>query len=95
MCLWIAQYLCRAYARVSAIRNLLDRIDVYLVPEPSPDASLMGNRYTAHGVDLDRAFPDRIAHRSNPVLPEPEVEALMEWAKRRNFLVSASFLGGT
>lgn len=95
MCLWIAQYLCEAYKTVSAIRNLLDTMEVYIVPDPSPDASAIGSRYTTRGVDLDRAFPDRLAKGSNPEVPETEVESLIEWLTERRFMVSASFLGGT
>lgn len=94
MCLWVAQYLCEAYQSVSVIRDLLDRIELVIVPDPSPDASAIGSRYTTRGVDLDRAFPDRVAKGSDPQVPEPEIEALVEWLGAQRFMVSMSFLGG-
>ena len=94
MCLWVAEHLCRKYDQDASIRSMMDHLDVYLLPDPSPDASLIGSRYTSHGVDLDRSFPDRVAHRSDPITPIPEVSALTEWAAQQRFVASASFLGG-
>lgn len=94
LCLWTAEYLCRAYETVSALRQLLDSLQVFLIPVPNPDAFRLGQRYTDRGIDLDRAFHDRMDATGNPLVTEPEVEALSEWYMYHNILASAMFRGG-
>ena len=94
MCLWVAEHLCDTYATLSETARILDKVDVYVMPDPSPDASVLGQRYNVHGKDIDRSFPDRFASLSNPDVPEPEVTALKRWAAKRRFVASASYLGG-
>lgn len=94
LCLWMAEYLCRAYETSSAIRQILDSVQVFLIPTPNPDASHLKQRYTHRGVDLDRAFHDRLDHLANPVTVEPEVQALSDWYTDHTILVSIMFRGG-
>jgi len=94
MCLWLAEYLCRAYQTSSAIRQILDELQVFIIPTPNPDASQLGQRYTHRGVDLDRAFHDRLDHLANPTMEEPEARALGAWFSEHVILASAMFRGG-
>lgn len=94
LCLWVIEYLCRSYSRVTVIRRLMDETDLVFIPTINPDATSINQRYTRRGVDLDRAFRDRVRHGTNPVLPEREVQGLTEWFLQQRFMVSMSFLGG-
>lgn len=94
LCLWVMEYLCRSYKKVTPIRRLMDNMDLVFIPVLNPDASGVNHRYTHTGVDLDRAFQDRLRHRSDPALSEREVQGLTEWFRQQQFVVSMSFLGG-
>lgn len=94
LCLMLAEYLCQAYIRTPAIRALLDRNRVFIVPMPNPDASYTRRRYTPRGMDMDRGFPDAENHLGDPEPLEREVAAWIEWLEAHQFGFSASFLGG-
>lgn len=94
LCLQLIQYLCQSYNRVPAIRRILDSTDLYIIPVLNPDATFIAQRYTHRGIDLDRAFPDRVARASNPVLSEPEIQGITGWLLERNFVAAVSLLGG-
>lgn len=94
MCLWVAEHLCETYSTLAQTAHILDKLDVYVMPDPSPDASVLGQRYNLHGKDIDRSFPDHFASLSNPAVPEPEVIALKQWTLARRFVASVSYLGG-
>ena len=94
MCLWLIEYICESYSRNPVIRRILDDNNIYVIPVLNPDARKIKQRYTHRGIDMDRAFHDRIAFGSNPVIPENLIETFTAWLQERNFMVSASFLGG-
>lgn len=94
MCLWLAEYLCEMYQSSSAVQSLLNRLTIFLVPEPSPDASTIGSRFTTRRIDIDRGFPERVMHRGDPAYPERETEALMQWALHNRPVAAATFVGG-
>lgn len=93
-CLWLAEYLCEEYATSTAVRFLMDKFNIQLIPVPNPDAFLIGLRYTTKGIDLDRSFPDRISHKYDSDFTEKEVQVLMDWAKGYRPIAGAALLGG-
>lgn len=94
MCLWLAEYLCELYEGSSAVRSLLNRLTIFFVPEPSPDASTIGSRFSTRRIDIDRGYPERVMHRGDPAYPEREAEALMQWALHNRPIAGATFIGG-
>jgi carboxypeptidase D len=64
----------------------------------NPDGFERGFRANAHGMDLNRNFPDvRFPHRetiSNSGSREPETRAVMNFTSQHNFVLSANFHGG-
>lgn len=94
LCLWIAEYLCEEYSSSSSTRRLMDQLRIHIIPDPSPDATRISTRYTTRGIDIDRGFPDRVQHTTDPEFIEREVEHLMDWVREHRPLAAASFLGG-
>jgi hypothetical protein len=101
----LADYLLTQYGQATAegqrVRNLLDNIEIWLNPLFNPDGTyrLGGDttvnravRSNAHGVDLNRNFPDRLVDSNNTTSGrEAETQAMMLWTQKHNFTLSANF----
>jgi hypothetical protein len=94
MCLWLAEYLCKEYDASAELRWLMDTMNIQIIPIPNPDSFMINLRYTTKGIDLDRAFPDRISHRYDPDFVEKEVLALIDWVEHYRPVAGATILGG-
>ena len=82
--------------------SLLNSVDVCINPLANPDGTYLGGnntvarsqRYNANNVDLNRNFPDPFG--TAPFYArQPEVQAMMDYAERNHFLVSANLHGGS
>lgn len=88
--------LLMSYGQDEQITNLVDNLQIYIMPSMNPDGANRGTRGNAKGIDLNRDFPD-FSTKDNKETYEgrqPETQAIMKWQKERRFVLSANFHGG-
>lgn len=91
----LAELLANNYGTDPALTELVDEMEIWLWPIFNPDGYVAGSRYNAHGVDLNRSFPDRIDDPiENPDGREPETRAAMYWGYDHRFVMGANYHGG-
>ncbi|XP_055503029.1 carboxypeptidase N catalytic chain [Leucoraja erinacea] len=117
----LAQYLCEEYNhRNPRVTNLIHETRIHILPTMNPDGyevaadqgpemnSYMTGRANAHGIDLNRNFPDlhlaahklqgKNHHISLPTDWQRQVEqetyAVIRWMQNYNFVLSANLHGG-
>ncbi|XP_046386124.1 carboxypeptidase D [Ischnura elegans] len=108
MLLLLAKYLCENYKTSGADGNratyLVDSIRIHFMPSMNPDGYEMAKegdkdgslgRENAHGMDLNRNFPDQYGVTKENKIPEPETAAVMKWIKSYPFVLSANLHGGS
>lgn len=94
----LADYLLKSYNDDPGAKELIDNLEIWINPLANPDGTYnSGNtisspvRYNAHGVDLNRNFPD-------PDLPnmvyEKETIDMMRFMGGHRFVLSANFHSG-
>ncbi len=97
-------YLLTNYGTDTEVTNLVDNLEIYINPSANPDASYRTNptdeinnpiRANNSGQDLNRNYPDNVAGLHDSGVYEDETIAFMNYAKSRNFVLSANFHGGT
>ena len=98
--LYLIGYLCEGYNTNATITQLVNSTRIHIMPSMNPDGyeiaqvgdqSGVVGRYNAHGVDLNRNFPDQYG---NDVAREPETLAVMQWIKQFPFVLSANLHNG-
>jgi len=105
--LFLAQYLLHNYNSNTRVKNLLDTIDVYLMPSLNPDGFAAAEeglcespptfkgRNNANNVDLNRDFPDQFdTDNDQNVTRQPETLAVMKWILNNTFVLSGNLHGG-
>ncbi len=91
--LWTLEHICDIYKHHEPMKNLIDSLDLWVVPSLNPDGYAAMSRYNAHHVDLNRNFPDRL--EGQPVLLQAETESIMNFMQSHTFVASLSFHGGS
>ncbi len=95
MLLNLIEDLLEGYGADPRLTTIVDEIDLHILVLMNPDGMEAGSRYNAHGVDLNRDFPDQY---TDPVDTfegrEPETVAVMQWTRERNFVLSMNYHGG-
>ena len=82
-------------AKNDTMNYIVDNTELYIMPLHNPDGNEAGSRYNAHGVDLNRVFPERIYGQENtPVGEEAEVAAMINWCNEHNFVLSSNMHNG-
>lgn len=77
------------------LKRLVDEVEIWIMPMMNPDGNSAGSRYNAHGVDLNRSFPDWVQDPYNTGLGrEPEIQAVMAFSDSMSFDLSANFHTG-
>ena len=84
------------YGKDPQVTNLLDRVQIYIMPSMNPDGAANSMRGNSKYVDLNRDFPDFSTTDNKDTVEgrQPETQAVMNWQKQRNFVLSANFHGG-
>ena len=88
--------LLQQYGKDPVITNLIDRVQIYIIPSMNPDGALRSSRGNGNSIDLNRDFPDFTTNDNQDVLTgrQPETQAVMKWQSTRKFKLSANFHGG-
>jgi carboxypeptidase D len=86
--------LCSQYvAKTEDIVKLVDNTHIFIMPSMNPDGYELRKRENAHGIDLNRDFPDQYEGYNHA--PQPESQALMQWSLGQHFVLSANMHGGS
>ncbi len=104
LCLHAIDRLLNDYEDDARRRALVDETAISFLPLMNPDGLALGTRFNAHGLDLNRSFPefpDDFAAGTyydgaplNTAGREPEVSAVMRWTADNSFVLSANFHTG-
>lgn len=95
LCLDFIYLLLENYGQDAAITDLVNDLEIWVLPLMNPDGYAAGTRYTSEGADLNRSFPDRIRDPVNTPEGRPtETRLLMNWAFEHSLVLSASFHTG-
>ena len=95
MCINLINYLVDHYGSDPRVTDLVDDVEIWIMPSLNPDGTELVQRYNAGNVDLNRDFPDYYADPVNtPDGRAPETRAVMEWAGARTLNLAANFHGG-
>ncbi|RZC40818.1 Peptidase M14 and/or CarboxypepD reg domain containing protein, partial [Asbolus verrucosus] len=108
--IYLAQYLLHNYGKDDRVTELVDSIDIHLMPSMNPDGfenSQEGfcetgdggvGRVNENSFDLNRDFPNKEHEESvfdqMTAYRQPETAALMRWILFEPFVLSANFHGG-
>ncbi len=96
MTIRLAELLTGSYGTEPELTALVDGMEIWLGPIHNPDGYVSGSRYNAHGVDLNRDFPDRITDPvDDPTGREPETQAFMVFGYEHRFVMGANYHTGT
>jgi hypothetical protein len=95
MTIRLAELLANSYGTDPDLTALVDEMEIWLCPVHNPDGYVAGSRYNAHGVDLNRDFPDRITDPvDDPAGREPETQAFMYFGYDHRFVMGANYHTG-
>jgi hypothetical protein len=96
LALRLAELLTSNYGTDTGLTELVDEMEIWLCPLYNPDGYMAGTRYNAHGVDLNRDFPDRITDANDdPAGREPETQANMLFVYDHSPVMGANYHTGT
>ena len=98
MCLDMIDYLLTNYGTVPRVTNIVDNIELWIVPCMNPWGYTNNTRYNANGYDLNRSFPEGSGPSPDPNTPvgrQPEVATIMNWSFAHSFTLAANFHEGT
>ena len=101
----LAEYLAHNYGVDDRVTELLDTVEVHILPTLNPDGFetkalffVDSVRQNIHNVDLNRAFPtwEDLGQTREQLLEdrEPEVKAAMEWIMDSPWVLSINFHDG-
>ena len=93
--LYLIEWLVEGYGNNPRATDIINNTDVFIMPSMNPDGFESGSRYNAHGIDLNRNFPDQFDDPNNSIIGrEPETKAVMEWSWEHHFVLSANMHTG-
>lgn len=96
MCIRLIQLLTSEYGNNTRITNLVNNTEIWICPMLNPDGFVLGQRFNATGIDLNRNFPMPFGGNQHPD-GNPwahETIAVMDFGNLHNFVLSANFHGG-
>ncbi|MBU1651581.1 hypothetical protein KKA00_05135, partial [bacterium] len=95
MCMYFINLLVDRYGIDPEINALVDDNELWIMPLMNPDGYVMGQRYNANGVDLNRNFPDRVDDPVNTTAGRAvETANVMNWSFDHQPILSANFHTG-
>ncbi len=95
MCLNLVDYLLTNYSVLERVSNIVNNVDVWIVPCMNPYGYINNTRYNANGTDLNRNFPEGYTGEPNTIDGRAkEVQTIMLWSFAHSFTLAANFHGG-
>ncbi len=97
LCLSLVDHLLSNYGSDPDITNLVDEVEIWIVPLMNPDGYENGSRtrFNSNGVDLNRDFPDPFTSPSNTTVGRAaETAVIMNWSFGQSFVLAANLHGG-
>lgn len=95
MIIYLARHLLENYGKDAWITQLVDDVELWLVPSMNPDGTELKRRYNANYVDLNRNFPDPQDDPNNSTSGRAiETQHMMNFTAAHNFVLSLNFHGG-
>ena len=88
------------YSTNEDISSIINSTEIYINPNANPDGTYQDDnntietpqRFNANGIDINRNFPDpEDGSHPDDNAWQPETEAMMQFAKDHNFVLSANF----
>jgi carboxypeptidase D len=88
-------YLAENYGTDTRVTNLVNNVEIWILPLHNPDGYVNVSRYNANGYDLNRVFPDpNVDPTDTPVGRPLEDQNIMNFGYAHNFILSANYHGG-
>lgn len=95
LCRRLIRLLVDSYGIDPTLTSYVNDMEIWICPHSNPDGYVAVTRYNAHGVDLNRTFPDPITDpNDDPAGREPEVQHFMYFGYDHRFILSANYHGG-
>ncbi|MDD3143498.1 MAG: M14 family zinc carboxypeptidase [Candidatus Cloacimonetes bacterium] len=96
MCIRLIQLLTSQYGSDTRITNLVNGTEIWICPMLNPDGFVLGQRFNAAGIDLNRNYPMPFGGDQHPdgSAWAPENIAVMDFGNGHSFVLSANFHGG-
>lgn len=95
MTLRLVELLTANYGVDPGLTELVDEMEIWLLPIYNPDGYVAGSRYNAHGVDLNRDYPDRITDPvDDPSGREQETQVFMNFGYGQRMVMGANYHTG-
>ncbi len=95
MCLNLIDYLLTNYGTVQRVTDMVNNLEIWIVPCMNPYGYAYNSRYNATGADLNRSFPEGTLGEPNTIDGRPmEVQTVMLWSFAHSFTLAANFHGG-
>jgi hypothetical protein len=92
LCMYLINYLVDNYGTDPAITDLVNNVEIWILPSANPDGTANASRYNAQGVDLNRNFPDRVFDPINTTAGRaPETANIMMWNFTHQPVFSANY----
>ena len=95
MMIYLVRHLLENYGKESWITQLVNDLEIWIMPNMNPDGTYYKRRYNAKWIDLNRNFPDVEDDISNdPTGRAQETQLMMKFTAAHNFCISINFHGG-
>jgi len=95
-CLNLVNYLTSNYGVDSRVTNLINSMEIWILPCLNPDGFVAITRGNANGVDINRDFPDPYTSTNNTTAGrQTETGLIMNWTWAHSFTLSANLHGGS
>ena len=96
MCIRLIQLLTSQYGTDTRITNLVNGTEIWICPLMNPDGFVLGQRYNAAGIDLNRNFPMPTGEQHPDGNPwGAETVAMMNLCNAHTFILAANFHCGS
>jgi hypothetical protein len=96
LCIRLIQLLTSEYGSTPRITNLVNSTEIWICPMINPDGFVLGQRFNANGIDLNRNYPMPFGGDQHPDGNAWAVEntSVIDFCNAHNFVLSANFHGG-